>query len=272
MIKRRFISGDWTSKEVQSFKKLDIHINEGFSHFVVEESIICDRMEKLLTSHKGEVTNIPTSAIFIKEEIDKAQYVAITLGNKEYPQPQQNIDSYRRNTYEITFPVSSCGYKEKQIAPFRIKQEPKWKKNEVMFSLHWEYDSVLVEKTFYEDVFKPMGLDSRDVIIHKSGKISETVVQLIVPVAESPLNMENSWYSQHKEILDCCGRIRYTPTSGDFLPSFKEPINNPICLTQEIFGSEGNSFRRIIVSKELLNILFNKKVIDKYLSLPLKSK
>ncbi len=267
MIRRRFISGDWTSKEVQSLQKLGIKVSIGYSNFIIEEGETYNRLERLLKNHRGKLTNIYTSSVFTVKEINDSDYLSIILANKGYPQPQQNIESYREKTFEIN--CSSCGYKDKQITSFRIKDEPKWKKNEVLFSLYWEYDSVFVKKEFYEKIFRPLNIDHRDVLIHKSGKVAETVVQLIPPISPSSLLMKDSWYSKHAETTNCCNRIRYTSTIGDFLPSFEFNPNISICLTQEIFGSEGNTFRKIIVNKKIFNLLVERETINKLTSAPL---
>lgn len=74
--------------------------------------------------------------------------LAATGAPKGFPLPK---DSYR----DIVF-SSECGnyrVNRTQIAPFRIKK-PKWNKNQVNFSMDWEWDCMFFKKEFYRDVLK----------------------------------------------------------------------------------------------------------------------
>lgn len=275
MIKHYYFFAKWRPKDVKFLNGLGLEkeIKEGACSFSIEEGdtyyeIINHFAEKesLFRSTKPKGYNTTMSYVsFSKKELDAAKYYNLvgTGTPKGYPQPK---DGYR----DIVF-SSECGayrVNRKQIAPFRINK-PKWAKNQVNFSLEWEWDCMFFKKDFYEEALAPLGIKYRDVLHHSTGKPLEDTVQLDIPIAKSKLLIENSAYDVYSP-EQSCGKKQYSQQHLDFFPPFEEEFNFHICYTQEEFYS---GFKRIIISKAFCDILVKHKVI-KYHSahiIPMKS-
>ncbi|WAC01897.1 hypothetical protein N7U66_18880 [Lacinutrix neustonica] len=275
MIKRYSFFAKWRKKDVIFLNNLNINktITEGYDGFWIENKdtyikIIDHFSKKNSLFEKTEPPKFSTSLIgvsFSKKELDEAKYYNLvgTGTPKGYPQPKEG---YKK----IVF-TSECGnyrVNRKQIAPFRINK-PKWNINQVNFSMEWEWDCMFFKKEFYPEVLAPLGIMSREVLLHSTGKPIEDTIQLDIPIAESKLLIENSEYDVYTP-EQSCGKKQYSQQNLDFFPPFEKEFDFHICYTQEEFYG---GFKRIIISKELCQILVKHQVI-KYHSahlIPMKS-
>tara|TARA_B110000090_G_C13366113_1_gene440198 strand:+ start:325 stop:1149 length:825 start_codon:yes stop_codon:yes gene_type:complete len=274
MIKHYTFSARWRKKDTEYIEtfKTSRKIAQGFCSFYVEEkdyqSIMKYYSKKDSLLNKTKPPEFSVRLVFVsfsKEELDDAKYymLAATGAPKGYPQPEQG--EHLKKTF--SFDCGNYRTNRKQIAPFRIKK-PKWSKNQVNFSLNWEWDFMFFKKEFYQEVFAPLGIKSKEVLQHSTGKPLEDTVQLDIPVAESSIYLEDSAFDIYEPR---CGKKQYARQYLDFFPPFKKEFNFHICYTQEEFDG---GFKRIIISKEFCNLLTKHKII-KYISthlIPMKSK
>ncbi|WP_024771767.1 hypothetical protein [Aquimarina macrocephali] len=271
MKKKHSIFANWRSKDVAYLASLGIKIEEGYYTFLIEEGFVYDKIMKHYTRNKlafidnvtpKEFSSKYAVAEFSKKELDDSQYyVLCNLGKpKGFPLPKNNFGEVIKGTYENY--CKACYANKKQVASFKIEKEPKWSNNQVNFSLNWIFDEMFFKKDFFQEVLQPLGLNSREVLIGKTGKTSDSVVQLIIPEAKSPLLIDETLYDIN---LPCeiCKTKKYTQQILDFMPPFKENFDFLICKTQESFGETETfqAMRRIIISKKFCDILLKHKII-----------
>jgi rRNA maturation protein Nop10 len=256
------IYNNWSQEEVESMAGFGYAVEEGSKALQIEEDESYFKIKPLL--EKWEVMDVKYPE-FTKEELDSAEWLVFN-GNWDngYPMPDGD-GSYKNITYDLTEYCNECGQGLVQKAPFRIKSEPKWGKQK-MFNLNWIPDEIFSEKDFYTKFFKPMGVGSRPVLIHKTGKEAETAIQLELPVFNQDLDVSNFPY----EICKTCGRKKYHALIADFIHSYKIDPPFTIFKGKEYFGSGGSAFRRIFLSQEIRQGLLKNKAAKPTMFIPLR--
>ncbi|HNW49884.1 MAG TPA: hypothetical protein PKH79_02305 [Prolixibacteraceae bacterium] len=246
------VSDIWNQFQVEILTRQGIKAKEGHNSLHLKEKEYLS-VEKFLTEWNIKPFKYPS---FSKKELDNATYLSMEgIRDYGYPQPDDDLD-YRYQVYSHICP--KCGVAETQVNPFYIKGEPKWGKSKI-FSLTWELEKLFVEKEFYLEIFKPLGVEYLPVIIHRSGKVAETVVQLKLPVVEEMLDMTGIAYKE----CPVCSKRRYESVVLDFLPGFKKKIDYPIFLSNEFFGPHYyGGYRRIFVSQEFRSLMTKLKQIN----------
>ncbi|UII77766.1 hypothetical protein LV716_08355 [Flagellimonas sp. HMM57] len=261
-----YYSAEWRNKDIDFLRSLpgiNKDIEVGYDSFTVEENsdthlrIVDFYSKKKLVLGNSKPKNFistPATAIFTKEELSTAKnYLLLFTGeSKGSPQP---AESYLENTYDFKCKVVGCWEGRKQKALFRIPNI-KWKKGQVNFTL-LEHDVMFFKKDFYQEVLSPLGLAFKEVIDHKTGKISSDIIQLDIPEAKSKLLIEDTAYDI-EEPCGVCGVKQFTMRTLDFLPPFEEKFEFYICRTQEQFGG---GMRRIIITKQFSDLLVKHKII-----------
>ncbi|MBQ4821509.1 hypothetical protein [Aquimarina sp. MMG016] len=277
MIKKHHIFAKWRKQDVEYLKNFGINIRDNYDSFLIPENEIYFKIidhftsKSLFKKQPPEFSFIHSLSEFSKEELDKAdRYILNNIGKpKGYPQPK---NGYKEKSYSKL--CSKCCTYNSQISLFRIKNEPKWGKNQVHFSLNWIFDETFIKKDFFQEVFAPLGLKSRDVLIHNTGKPAETVLQLVIPEAESDLQLDGSTYDTQK-FCPVCGIKKYDQRNLDFMPPFRKDFDFMICKTKESFGETEThqANRKIIISKEFCNLLVKHEIIkyNTYDLLPVRS-
>lgn len=260
MIKIRRIYADWSLKDQEflTLKGLSLSSGVGYGSFDIQEGELYNSLSSFLKKKRRKYFDSQIGTIFNEKEIDNSNYYAVFLPIKGYPQPMHD-GSYRNLTFG-EFYKSSGIKKIGQVNPFILKGEPKWKKEEVVFGLFWEYDAFFAKKEFYKNYLSPLGLDSREVLIDKKGKIGKSVVQVIIPYALSQLKIDKTIYDIGYVCPDS-GIKKYSPQILDFLPAFKNPTKQKISLTKEIFGEGLIAYHKIIIDKEVLELFLKHKII-----------
>lgn len=263
MIKCFSFFAKWRKKDIDFLNSLGLNktIKEGHDGFWVEED---DRYGKIIEYYskkdsiftKAKPDNYKvyhSGCIFSKEDLDNAKYYILgsTGIPKGYPEPK---DTYRREVFSFD-ECNSIRINKTQIAPFRIER-PKWGKNQVNFSLNWEWDFMFFKKDFYQEVLAPLGLKAKEVLDYNTGKPLEDTIQLDISLAESKIFIENSAYDTYDSR---CGKKQYSRKTLDFFPPFEKEFNFHICYTQEEFDG---GFKRVIVTKEFSKILLKYKLIN----------
>ncbi len=262
MIKHFSFFAKWRKKDVDFLNslKLDKTVEEGYCGFLITEGEVYEEImahfskkDSLFTKTKPEEFSCTFATVsFSMKELEEAKYYELraTGDSKGDPQPQSSFENKTFN-----FKCENCNNGKEQIAPFRIKKI-KWKKGQVNFTLR-DPDYIFFKKDFYQDILKPRGLKSKEVIIHKTGIVSEDIVQLEIPLSESKLNIENSAYDNETPCNECTHK-QYSVQTLDYFPPFEKEFDFHICKTQEEFlGGR----RRIIISKEFCNLLVDHKIL-----------
>ena len=262
MIKIRRIYAEWSYKDrdLLNSKGLTLSSDVGYSSFDIEEGELYGSLSSFLNKKRKNFSDSQIGTVFSEEEVNASDYYAIFLPIKGYPQPT-NDGSYRNLTF-VDFYKSSGIKKLGQPNPFILKGEPKWKNNEVAFGVFWEYDTFFAKKEFYENYLMPLGLCSRDVHIDRKGTKAKSVVQVVIPYASSELKIENTAYDVGYTCSES-GIKKYSQQILDFLPTFKDSVNQKICLSKEFFGEGLVASHKIIIDKGVLNLFIKHKIIKK---------
>lgn len=184
---------------------------------------------------------------FTRSELQGASLLQMLGLQKGYPQPANDF-GYLKATYDLSEYCPICGIGKRQVAPFRMKGEPKWGKKHI-FQLNWVYDEYFVLPSVWEEVFHPFGIGRLPVLDHRSSNELQTVVQLeIKDVAESELSLGGKYPS---EICSSCRRTKYLPVSRGVFPAFPDDPSYPVCRTKEYFGSGASAWNAIVVKDAL---------------------
>jgi hypothetical protein len=196
--------------------------------------------QQVLDKHK--ITDFSFTK-FSKSEFESASSLCLMArSNRGYPQPEENF-GYLSATYDLTDYCSKCGNGCLQIKLFRLRSVPVLKRS--VMQLNWVFDEVFVSHEVWSEVFKPFGIECWPVIAHRSGRETDSVVQLkIEDRVQLRLKGSNGTdcpvCQRSKKLLDLIG----------FAPA---PISmkGHICRSIQGFGSGAQAFNRVIVSHSL---------------------
>jgi hypothetical protein len=160
--------------------------------------------------------------------------------HRGYPQPEENF-AFLGATYDLSGHCNVCGVGAKQNAPFRMRKEPRWGRNDVL-QLNWVFDEFFVTPRAYRAVFEPFGVACRPVLDRK-GQTLETVVQLAITD-----HVEIEKHSLRPTACEACGRTKFLPHTRGPFPALTGTPSAPIARTVEEFGSGSHACRRIVAS------------------------
>jgi hypothetical protein len=183
------------------------------------------------------------TSTFSPADLDTAKFLRILAKSGGYPQPEDNKE-YLSATYDLSEYCARCGVGMKQNRPFRLKGPPALRDNSVL-QLNWIFDECFVTHATWEAVFKPLGIEKRPAVVHRSGVEIGSAFQLDIPQV-CDLKLEGA---NHAECL-YCGRKKYSPVFRGFLP---EPVapKSSIFKSSQWFGSGALAFNLVIVSADL---------------------
>ncbi|MGE3801053.1 MAG: hypothetical protein AB7H80_08540 [Candidatus Kapaibacterium sp.] len=239
------IGSDWSREDVEMLRSKGVNVDVGIHAIQLEEDDLYSELASFFKER--EVVNIEY-AEFTAQELNEASLLFYTgTWENGYPQPKRN-KAYLNATFDLSRYCSVCGIGKVQNAPFRIKSEPKWGKRK-MFELFWEPDALFVESTFYETYLSPLGLLSKEVLIHKSEKVANSVVQVLLPDIDLHLDLSEISY----ENCTNCHRAKYSPVVRKPYRKRKElDVAAPsIFRGNNYFGSGGLAFKQIFISQEV---------------------
>jgi len=135
-----------------------------------------------------------------------------------------------------------CGIGKRQIAPFRMKAEPKWGTRSAM-QLIWIFDEIFVRPTAWEATFRQFGIDRRPVLHHRTQRELESVVQLdIAALAELRMD-DNLPYV----VCRRCDRRKHAHVMRGFVPA-PAPTDAPALKSCQYFGDGGAANRAVLIS------------------------
>lgn len=244
------ISNNWNEEQVTVLRQYGLNIDEGFFSLLVD----ADRVEpRVLSLLENWDVLIGRGVEFEKKEILSAEYcILIRFNTCGYPMPDCDF-GFRDLTYSNTKDYcANCDIQKKQKDDFRIKQIPKSK----FWTLEWVYDEFFVEKTIYEDVFRPFGVACRSVRNYKKDTVIDSIVQLVIPDTEQSLDLSEYKY----EICPICGNRKYHPLIKGFFPLQENPTLH-MYKSKEYFGSGASASKKVFVSAQLREKMLEYKLI-----------
>lgn len=266
MIKCYSFFAKWRKKDADYLNSLNLNkkIEVGYDGFWVEED---DRYKRIMNYYSKkdslfskvkppEFSTKYAFSKFSKEDLDNAKYYSLSgiyQKNNGYPEPQKSL-KYRDIIFK--YENEELGANKVQIAPFKVKK-PKYGKTQKGFHLEWEFEFVFFKKEFFQEVLKPLGLKSMEVL-DKKGNILEDTIQLVIPIAKSKILLENSAYDIHP-LEETGGYKQYALQTLDFFPPFEKEYDFHICYSQE---EQLRGHRKIIISKEFCDLLVKHKIIE----------
>lgn len=244
------IGRTWDHFEKEKLEKLGLKVDAGFSRIQMNEDqfLIVEKTVDLSQAIIGRGTN------FTNKDLSLASQGYIRkLSTKGYPQPEGDF-GYLNKSYDLTNYCKGCGVGAEQINSLRILSEIPWKKPGII-NLHWIYDQLLIEKTTYLNLLKPLGIGFIPVVIDRTSKESDTTVQIDIKEASEDLEIGVA-YVKCKE----CNRKKYKPEQYGF---FKGYIETPktIIHTKESYGQDGLAYKRIVLPKNIFQLLLENKII-----------
>ncbi len=188
---------------------------------------------------------------FTADEIKSAHWLKLfPTWHHGYPQPE---DSYVQETYSSDGHCRRCGIVPSQVAPFRMRAEPKWGRRSVM-QLNWIFDEFFVHREVWDQKFAPLGFAALEVIHHKTGRPLETVVQWDLRSSDQAvLQMSDSTATY----CEACERPKYLPHVRGCFPSFthrRTPLAT-VYRSAQWFGSGASARRAILISQQVRKAL-----------------
>ena len=253
MIVTRRMFSKWTIEQVRFLKReYNLDAEEGYYSLYIEENDIYFQLEPVF-----EKWDIKSERFFefSKEEILNAKY-SIIHGRYDggYPMPDNDF-GFQKLTYDMEKQCQKCKIIRVQKDAFRLKKVPKHK----LFGLTWIYDELFVQLEVYHSVFEPLGIKCKEVKLFKGDKITQNIVQLVIPDTDESLDLHE--YSS--QICSVCGRIKYEAKVNGFYPIQKSPLPY-LYRSKEYFGDGGAANRKIFISGELRDILIKEKIMKYY--------
>jgi len=197
---------------------------------------------------------------FTAEERKRAPFLEIGAWYRGYPQPQEykssaasKIDKfpYLRGTYDFSEACEKCWSGKRQVAPFRMKKGPAWGRRSIL-QLKWVHEEFFVRPDVYESIFRPFGIGSRPVLLHKTGAELDTVVQLVVE-AVAEVNVDRI---PLERVCSECGRQDYHRSTRGFPPS-PAPTEAAIFKSKQLFNGYNG---RVYVSNALYRKIVGAKL------------
>lgn len=239
--------GLYASEEDQAkFSSAGVDIPLGLTSFDISEDDPRWPQVESVVEERDPLNIIWTK--FNKEELYNSRYLTMDpTWHQGFPQPESNF-RYREISYDPSTGCKKCGIGYEQAAPFRFKKAPAWGKKSVL-QLNWVWDEYFVTPEAYIKVFEPLGIGSKPVLLHKTERVLDSVLQLDIPVIID-LNYNNIQY----EMCPVCHRRKYQHVTRGFYPKPAE-TKADIFKSSEYFGSGGDGGRLILVSNRLFRAI-----------------
>lgn len=210
-------------------------------------------VKKLIESYRA-VDRYET--VFSDDEVLAAEWLRmIPTFERGYPQPESmwikqrpNYKGYCRN----------CGVHE-QVAPFRIKGEPKLSGHDFM-TLFWGHPLFCTARVF--EAFEANGFrgyERWDVILHREDVPSKTIWQLHVPRIAGPGLLEKN--ELYHEVCPECGTVKYRSHLRGIMYMRRDAIPDGLDFvrTHEWYGAKSKAaYREILVSNRVARLVLEK--------------
>ena len=214
--------------------------------------------------------------IFTDDELDAAEWLDVmALGHHGYPQPEKDL-GYIEQTYDTATHCSECGIGGVQNNSFRLRAEPKARQSQFI-QLNWVFDELFVRAAARKGLQSAgiTGVSFMPAVLHKSGQASAEVMQMQVShVLQPGLHTDELFQvtckadneedatttmQRHPNLPEptYCGRVKYHRQNRGPLridcAAFKGAPD--VVKSREWFGSGGNAFRLIMVSRKFRRLV-----------------
>lgn len=249
------VYNEWTAGQVKILSSFGVKVEQGYKRIDIEAGERYNKLKPYFLKWGVEETYGTT---YDKKDIQESSllvYVATWMNG--YPQPE-DTQKYLRITYNLDDYCGTCGIGAVQKKSFRLKKEPKWGEKK-LFDLEWVDDEIFARKDIYESIFKPLGIESYPVVLHKDESVIENTVQLKIPfIAKNPLKLDDHPFT----ICEICKRKKYSPKVKGYFSNFEKkiPPELQIFKCKEFLGAEFSAHNKIFITAELLNKLNSLKV------------
>jgi len=265
MKRMRQISDTWTEEDVEFLNKLGIKVKVGLERFNIDEDERYFEIEKHFEKRWSgrSLCNILYHE-YSKEDIESAEYYILKgCHSCGYPQPERDF-KYESISFDYDRICQECDCGRVQIDNLRVN---KLSKHGFWGYSAWLHDEFFVSEKVYNEVFAPYGIEKRPVI--KGGKSVEGVFQLVIPVIEESIDLSD----RQPETCPVCGETRYSVETNKypFFPLHKNPLPG-IYKTKEYLGSGYQSFRKIVLSKDVVDKLLKLKDLKTIWLIPCRRK
>jgi hypothetical protein len=208
-----------------------------------EDHVHWDAIRQLLVEQWHPAESIVWTE-FTREETAAAGWLFIAAWHHGYPQPDDENNGYLEATYDLSNACAACGSGRQQKAPFQMKGEPKWGRNDMM-QLIWVYDAIFAKPEVWSSVFEPHGVTCRPVLNRRRNEL-ETVVQLVV---EDSQDIVGDGFSV--QVCERCGRTKYLPVTRGMYPRLRAEPRSAMVRTNEYFGSGAQAWQALLVSQAI---------------------
>ena len=242
-------------KTRDQLRRIGIEVELGLVTFEIDESHPSWPELKALLAEWVSVDMVSTK--FTEAERREAAYLTMEPAwHYGYPQPANDF-GYLAASYDLTDYCAECGMGYRQVAPFRMKGEPKWGTRHIL-QMNWLFDEYFVRPGVWTSVFAPFGVGCKPVVHHRTGQELETVVQLdVATTAAFPLRLTGKYASA---ACPRCGRTKYLPVTRGRFPSFTGTPTDHMQKTQEAFGDGASAWNAIVVSSDLFRAIRDHKL------------
>lgn len=242
------IGANWDENQVEILRSYNIKVNAGCDRFEIYDDKIYDELKPLF-----DKWNVMESFgwDFSKSEILSAKYCIIgSIRDYGYPMPDNDM-TWVSNTYKSF--CNKCGIHTLQIEDFRVKKVPKYP----IWRLTWVPDELFVRKDLYEKVFKPLGIECRNIRNYKTNEVIDSCVQLIIPVINDTIDVS----THESQKCPHCGVTKYDAKLHGFFPLQEEPLPY-IYKSKEFFGPGALAYRKIFVSALVRDLMIENKILS----------
>ncbi|MFO0828698.1 MAG: hypothetical protein U0572_11205 [Phycisphaerales bacterium] len=245
---------------------------------VTEDQPEWPEVERLVAKYCSGPHSVST--LFTKAELDTARWLQLSaLGHHGYPQPEEDF-GYQEVTYDLTEYCPTCGIGGAQKAPFRLRAEFKPSRSQIL-QLNWVFDEFFLRDEAREGLRSAAitGIDYLAPVLHKSGRQSERVAQMVVktklPLAINPVGLQpvtckpqnEEWQEMQRlrisepEKLSHCGRVKYHRAhKGPYRFDGGAFAGAPdVVKSHEWFGSGASAHRLVIVSQRFRQAVVTSK-------------
>jgi len=234
-----------TAEDVLRLLAQGIQVSTGQIVFEIDEA--SPHWPEIESMIKGRVGFESVRTEFTADEIRSAHWLKLfPTWHHGYPQPE---DSYVQEAYSSDGHCRRCGIVPSQVAPFRMRAEPKWGRRSVM-QLNWIFDEFFVRRDVWDERFAPLGFAALEVIHHKTGRPLETVLQWDLRSSDAAvLQMSDSTATY----CEACERPKYLPHVRGCFPGFthRSTLPSTVYRSAQWFGSGASAWRAILIPQHV---------------------
>lgn len=202
-------------------------------------------------------------SVFSKEELQQSQWLSMrSTWHVGYPQPEAGF-KYETITYTRENHCRECGCGLKQVAPFRMKKQPKFSTRHFMM-LNWVADELFLDeaaKNILQEA-SVSGVSFWEVHNKGASVILPDIYQLMVNTTLKEGLVTELSPIRATLICEKCGRTRYHPHGVGKYTYRKEIFENApdVVKTAEMYGWGHSCSRDILIRQSVYRLLSQTKI------------